>query len=73
MDGERIQETLEEAGEVMVTVEEIEKPLELHLHDTEIGDEVITVDLADGTLTVGLDSISGYWTHKHSLDDYGLH
>ena len=72
MDGARIRETLDEAGEVMIIIEEFDEPLELHLHDTDIGEETITVELADGTLTIDLDSITGYWIHRHSLSHYGL-
>ena len=72
MDPEKLRSELEEAGEVMVAVEEFETPLELHRHDTEIGDEVVTLELADGTLTFTVDSVVGYWRHYHSLGDYDL-
>lgn len=72
MDAETLQSELEETGELMVTVEEIEVPLELHLHDTEIGEEMVTLQLADGTLNFALDAVTGYWKHYHSLADYGL-
>ncbi len=72
MDQETLQSELEATGELMVNVEEFEVPLELHLHDTEIGTEQVTLNLSDGTLTFALDSITGYWKHYHSLADYGL-
>lgn len=72
MDPEKLRSEIEEAGEVMVAVEEFETPLELHRHDTEIGDEVVTLELADGTLTFGVDSVTGFWRHYHSLGDYDL-
>ncbi|MCL9813004.1 hypothetical protein [Natranaeroarchaeum aerophilus] len=72
MDQKTLQSELEATGELMVNVEEFEAPLELHLHDTEIGTEQVTLDLSDGTLTFALDSITGYWKHYHSLADYGL-
>ncbi|QSG01949.1 hypothetical protein [Natranaeroarchaeum sulfidigenes] len=72
MDQETLQSELEATGELMVNVEEFDVPLELHLHDTEIGTEQVTLDLSDGTLTFALDSITGYWKHYHSLADYGL-
>ena len=73
MDAETLQAELDESGEVMVMVEEFDSPLELHIHDTTIEDGEITLQLADGTLTVGIDHVTGYWTHLHSLDDYDLH
>lgn len=72
MDQKTLQSELEATGELMVNVEEFEVPLELHLHDTEIGAEQVTLELSDGTLTFGLDSITGYWKHYHSLGDYKL-
>lgn len=72
MDASTLQSKLEEAGEVMVTVGEFEEPLELHLHDTEIGEETVTLELADGTLEFATDEVTGVWLHRHSLDDYGL-
>lgn len=72
MDPEILRSKLEESGEVMVNVEEFDVPLELHLHDTEIGSEEVTLELADGTLTFALDAVTGYWEHYHSLNDYGL-
>ena len=72
MDSETLQTTLEETGELMVNVEEFDVPIELHLHDTDIGDETVTIELADGTLTFALDAVTGYWKHYHSLADYGL-
>lgn len=72
MDAETLQEELEQSGEVMVNVEEFEQPLELHLHDTTIGEETVELELSDGTLNFGLDDVTGYWKHYHSLADYGL-
>ena len=72
MDSNTLQAELEETGELMVNVEEFEVPLELHLHDTEIGDDDIVLELADGQLTFSIDAITGYWHHYHSLEDYDL-
>ncbi len=72
MNSETLQSELEANGELMVKVEEFEMPLELHLHDTEVGDEQVTLELADGTITFSLDAVKGYWQHYHSLADYGL-
>lgn len=72
MDAETLQSTLDGAGEVMVNVEEFDVPLELHLHDTDIGEETVTLELADGDLDFAVDAVTGYWTHNHSLADYGL-
>lgn len=72
MDAETLQSRLDGAGEVMVNVEEFDVPLELHLHDTEIGEESVTLELADGELDFDIDSVTGYWIHNHSLADYGF-
>ena len=72
MNANTLESELERTGELMVNVEEFEVPLELHLHDTSIGDERVTLELADGELTFGIDSVTGYWHHYHSLADYGL-
>ncbi len=72
MDAKTLQSELEEAGELMVAVEEIDAPLELHLHDTEIGDDSVTLQLSDGTLSFRLDAVTAHWKHYHSLADYAL-
>ena len=72
MDSKQLQNALDESGELMVAVEEFETPLELHLHDADIGEEIVTLQLADGTLRFDIDSVVGYWEHYHSLADYGL-
>lgn len=72
MDPDTLRSELEKSGELMVNVEEFGTPLELHLHDTDIGDETVTLELADGELSFALDSVTGYWKHYHSLADYGL-
>lgn len=72
MDASTLQQQLDDAGEVMIQVEEFDEPIALHLHDTEIGTETIHVELADGKLTVALDAVTGFWIHKHSLGHYGL-
>lgn len=63
---------LEENGELMVQVAEFDIPLELHLHDTEIGDETVRLELTDGILNVNIEDITGAWQHTHSLADFGL-
>ena len=72
MKPETVRAKLKENGELMVTVTEFDTPLELHLHDTEIGDETVTLELADGTLEFAVDEVVGAWRHYHSLADYGL-
>ena len=72
MDSDDLQSALEKTGELMVNVEEFEVPLELHLHDTDIGEETVTLELADGELEFATDAVTGYWKHYHSLADYGL-
>lgn len=63
---------LEENGELMVKVAEFDETVELHLHDTEIGDETVHLELTDGTLKFDVDAVSGAWQHTHSLEDLGL-
>ncbi|MFP8890999.1 hypothetical protein ACLI4U_14715 [Natrialbaceae archaeon A-CW2] len=72
MDAQSLQSKLEASGELMVNVTEFDQPLELHLHDTDISDDVITLELADGELEFSTDEVVGAWKHYHSLADYGL-
>ncbi|MFW6153006.1 MAG: hypothetical protein ACOC42_01465 [Halobacteriota archaeon] len=72
MDADILRTNLEEAGEIMVAVAEFEEPLELHLHDTEIADDHVTLELADGVLTFDIEEVSGFWKHYHSTEEYGL-
>ena len=72
MDADTLRSELEQSGELMVTVEEIDFPVELHLHDTEIGEEEVTLELSDGEFVFDIDSVVGYWRHYHSLADLGL-
>ncbi|WP_252700270.1 hypothetical protein [Natronosalvus vescus] len=72
MNAETLRSKLEASGELLVNVTDFDQPLELHLHDTEIGEDVITVELADGELEFSTDEVVGAWKHYHSLADYGL-
>ncbi|MFB6352891.1 MAG: hypothetical protein ABEJ92_02280 [Halobacteriales archaeon] len=63
---------LEENGELMVKVAEFDEPLELHLHDAEIGDERVRLQLTDGVINFDIDEVTGAWQHTHSLADLGL-
>lgn len=72
MDADILQSKLDEYGEVMVLVEEIDEPLELHQHDTEIDGEMVTLQLTDGELYFNVDRITSLWKHYHSTEDYGL-
>ena len=72
MDATELQAMLEEYGELMVAVSEFDQPLELHLHDTEIGDEFVRLELTDGILKFDVDEVTGAWQHTHSLADLGL-
>ena len=72
MDPADLRAMLEENGELMVTVTEFDQPLELHLHDTDIGDDVVTLQLTDGVITFDTDEVVGAWQHTHSLADLGL-
>lgn len=72
IEADDLREKLEQNGELMIAVSEFEDPLELHLHDTEIEDETVRVQLTDGVLTFEIDAIVGTWHHTHSLEDLGL-
>ena len=72
MDAEELQSMLEANGELMVTVAEFDVPLELHLHDADIGTETVRLQLTDGVLTFDVDEVTGAWQHTHSLADFGL-
>ena len=63
---------LEEKGELMLAVSEFDEPLEMHLHDTEINEETVKIELTDGVLTFDIDEIVATWHHTHSLADFGL-
>lgn len=72
LDAPDLREKLESNGELMVAVAEFEEPLELHLHDTEIGEETVRVQLTDGEVTFPVDAVTGAWHHTHSLADFDL-
>ncbi|MFP4530270.1 MAG: hypothetical protein ACLFNC_03165 [Halodesulfurarchaeum sp.] len=72
MNAEDLQAMLEKNGELMVAVSEFEQPLELHLHDAEIGDEMVRLELTDGVIKFDIDEVAGAWQHTHSLADLGL-
>ena len=67
-----LQSELEEKGELMLAVSEFDEPLEMHLHDSEIEDGVIEIQLTDGVLTFDIDEVVAVWHHTHSLADFGL-
>ncbi|MFW6384098.1 MAG: hypothetical protein ACOCZC_01720 [Halodesulfurarchaeum sp.] len=72
MDAEDLQAMLEKNGELMLAVSEFDEPLELHLHDTEIGEEKVRLELTDGIVKFDVDEVAGAWSHTHSLEDLGL-
>jgi len=72
MEADDLRSMLEENGELMVLVAEFDEPLELHLHDTDIGEETVRLELTDGVINFDVDDISGAWQHTHSLADLGL-
>jgi hypothetical protein len=56
----------------MLAVSEFDEPLEMHLHDTEIEEGVIGLQLTAGVLTFDVDEVVTVWHHTHSLADFGL-
>ena len=69
---DELQSKLEEKGELMLAVSEFDEPLEMHLHDTEITDGTVRIQLTDGVLTFDTDEVVAVWHHTHSLADFGL-
>lgn len=72
MEADHLRTMLEENGELMVNVAEFDEPLELHLHDADIGDERVRLQLTDGIIEFDIDEVTGAWQHTHSLADLGL-
>jgi hypothetical protein len=72
MDATELQSMLDQNGELMVQVADFDEPLELHLHDTQIDDETVRLELTDGVLTFDVENVGGAWQHTHSLADLGL-
>ncbi|ERH06795.1 MAG: hypothetical protein J07HN4v3_02419 [Halonotius sp. J07HN4] len=72
VEADELQAELESKGELMLAVSEFEEPLEMHLHDTEITDDAVRIDLTDGVLTFDVDEVVSMWHHTHSLADFGL-
>jgi hypothetical protein len=69
---EELRSKLEENGELMLAVSEFDEPLEMHLHDTEIENGKVHINLTDGVLTFDTDEVVSVWHHTHSLADFGL-
>ena len=69
---DELQTKLEANGELMLAVSEFDEPLEMHLHDTEIADGTVKIQLTDGVLTFDTDEVVAVWHHTHSLADFGL-
>ncbi|MFC7078121.1 hypothetical protein [Haloarcula halophila] len=69
---DELQSKLEEKGELILAVSEFDDPLEMHLHDTEITDGTVRIQLTDGVLTFDTDEVVAVWHHTHSLADFGL-
>ncbi|MCX2818726.1 hypothetical protein EGH25_05090 [Haladaptatus sp. F3-133] len=72
IDGDELNERLEKNGELMIAVSDFDKPIELHLHDTEVNEETVHLELTDGDLTFDVEEIVAAWHHTHSLKDLGL-
>lgn len=72
MNGDQLRDKLDRNGELMVKVAEFDEPIELHLHDTEIDDETVRLQLTDGVLDFDVDEVVAAWQHTHSLADLGM-
>jgi len=72
MNGKELKEKIENSGELIVKVEEIDAPLELHVHDTTVFKDAVILELSDGEIQFEIDRIAATWKHYHSLSDYGL-
>lgn len=62
----------EENGERLLAVSEFEEPLGMHLHDTEIEDGTVKIQLTVGVSTLAADEVVTAWHHTHSVADFGL-
>ena len=72
VEADELQAELESKGELMLAVSEFDEPLEMHLHDTEIDEEAVRIELTDGVLTFDVGEVVSMWHHTHSLADFGL-
>lgn len=74
MDIDILEKEWKDAGELMIQVAEIDKPIELHLHDTEFDHVYDTIEhqLTDGRLVIDVEDVTSCWIHTHSTEDYGL-
>jgi hypothetical protein len=72
VEADELQAELESKGELMLAVSEFEEPLEMHLHDAEITEDAVRIELTDGVLTFDVDEVVSMWHHTHSLADFGL-
>jgi hypothetical protein len=72
VEADELETKLEQKGELMLAVSEFDEPLEMHLHDTEIEDGTVRIQLTDGVLTFDTDEVVAAWHHTHSLADFGL-
>jgi len=66
---QRIKETLEQNGEVMLRLETGEK-IELHKHNVTLDDsnEEIKVDAGTETYWIPADTVAYYWIHKEGIE-----
>lgn len=72
INGEELSERLEQNGELMIAVSDFDEPIELHLHDTDVNEDTVRLELTDGSLTFDVEEIVAAWHHTHSLEDLGL-
>ena len=63
---------IQQWGEVMVPVEEIPEPVELHAHDTELQETGVFHTLSDGEIFIEYERMGTPFKHYASLEDYGL-
>lgn len=72
IDGDELNDKLEQNGELMIAVSDFDEPIELHLHDTEITEDTVHLQLTDGELNFDVEEVVAAWQHTHSLADLGL-
>jgi hypothetical protein len=69
-DGEELSERLEQNGELMIAVSDFDGPIELRLHDTEVKEETVHLELTDGSLTFDVEET--VTARHHSIEDLGF-
>lgn len=71
MNKQTIEDKLNDAGELLVTLDSGDK-VEFHLHDTTCGEDGVTIELADGEMSFTYDVIESVGLHRQTTEDFGF-